>query len=169
MLDISRGEGVPLPGESWLLGSSSVRVPHSRRTLTAITRPATVGSWRRWSLIHDYARRYSAHDAEGVTDLCVWPFVAIRGGEAIHLADRAAVRDHFAAMMDAYRGQGAAVWSPVEIDSHPLGEHATFETVRWNALDSNGNVLRDTQTTYHLLAAPEKAEGWRFLSYTNHF
>jgi hypothetical protein len=121
------------------------------------------------SLIHDYARRYTAHDAEGVTDLCVWPFVAIRGGEAIHLADRAAVRDHFAAMMDAYRGQGAAVWSPVEIDSHPLGEHATFETVRWNALDSNGNVLRDTQTTYHLLAAPEKAEGWRFLSCTNHF
>ena len=41
------------------------------------------------SLIHEYARRYSAHDAEAVTDLCHYPFVAIRGGVAIHLADRA--------------------------------------------------------------------------------
>ena len=29
-----------------------------------------------------------------------------------------------------------------------------------------GEVLRDTRTTYHLLATPE---GWRLLSYTNHF
>ena len=72
-------------------------------------------------------------------------------------------------MMGAYRGQGAATWSPVAIDSHVLGEHASFQTVRWNALDVDGNVLRDTQTTYHLLAAPATAEGWRFLSYTNHF
>ena len=42
-------------------------------------------------------------------------------------------------------------------------------SVRWNALDVDGNVLRDTKTTYHLLAAPDTAEGWRFLSYTNHF
>jgi hypothetical protein len=49
------------------------------------------------------------------------------------------------------------------------GEHATFETVGWNALDADGNVLRDTRTTYHLHAAPEEAEAWRFVSYTNHF
>jgi hypothetical protein len=118
------------------------------------------------SLIDDYARRYTAHDAEGVTDLCLWPFLAIRGGMAIHLADRDAVRDHFAAMMDAYLGAGAATWSPVAIDSHQLGEHASFETVRWNALDADGKLLRDTVTTYHVLAV---LEGQRFLSYTNHF
>jgi hypothetical protein len=121
------------------------------------------------SLIHDYARRYSAHDADGVTALCVWPFLAVRGGVAIHLPDQDAVRHHFVAMMDAYRGQGAATWSPVEIESRRLGDYASFETVRWNALDGDGTVLRDTKTTYHLLAAPEEAEGWRFLSYTNHF
>jgi hypothetical protein len=92
------------------------------------------------SVIQEYARRYTAHDAEGVTDLCLWPFVAIRGGVAIHLADRDAVRDHFGAMMDAYRGQGAATWAPVEIESHSLGEHARFETVRWNARDPEGNA-----------------------------
>jgi hypothetical protein len=120
-------------------------------------------------VIEEYARRYTAHDADGVTDLCLWPFVAIRGGVSIHLADRDAVLEHFNSMMDDYTGQGAAVWSAVEIDSRPAGERASFETVRWNALDADGNVLRDTRTTYHLLAVPDGAEGWRFLSYTNHF
>jgi hypothetical protein len=118
------------------------------------------------SLIHEYARRYTAYDPDAVTDLCREPFLAIREGVAIHLPDRDAVRDHFAKVMDAYRGSGAATWSPVEIDTHQLGEHAAFTTVRWNALDVEGNLLRDTRTTYHLLADPA---GWRFLSYTNHF
>jgi hypothetical protein len=38
--------------------------------------------------------------------------------------------------------------------------------VRWHALDADGNVARDTLTTYHVLAIPA---AWRFLSYTNHF
>ena len=118
------------------------------------------------SLIHEYARRYSAHDAEAVTDLCHYPFVAIRGGVAIHLTDRAGVRNHFATIMDAYQGAGAAVWSPIEIETHHLGEHAAFATVRWNAHDAEGTVVRDTETTYHVLAGPA---GWRVLSYTNHF
>ena len=121
------------------------------------------------ALIEEYARRYTAHDADGVTDLCRWPFLAIRGGAAIHLADRDAVRDHFRSMMDAYRGQGAATWSPIEIESHPLGEHASFVTVHWNALDAGGTVLRDTRTTYHVIAAPEEPQSWRLVSYTNHF
>ena len=54
----------------------------------------------------------------------------------------------------------------VELDVRELGEHAVFATVRWNALDAEGAVLRDTRTTYHLLAT---LDGWRFLSYTNHF
>ena len=117
-------------------------------------------------LIHEYARRYTAHDADGVTELCLAPFLAIREGVAIHLVDRDDVRAHFLSMMDAYRGAGAATWSPIEIRPYATGDHAAFVTVRWNALDRDGNVLRDTTTTYHALAGPE---GWRFLSYTNHF
>ena len=83
------------------------------------------------------------------------------------MPDRDAVRDHFGAMIDAYREGGVATWKRIESDTREeVGEHAVFTTVRWNAFDSEGNVLRDTQTTYHLLATPD---GWRLLSYTNHF
>jgi hypothetical protein len=118
------------------------------------------------SLVHEYARRYSARDVEGITELCLWPFLAIRGGAAVHLGDEVAVRDHFTAMNDAYRDAGYASFAPVAIDTHQLGEDSAFTTVRWHALDTNGNLARDTQTTYHVLATPD---GWRFLSYTNHF
>jgi hypothetical protein len=118
------------------------------------------------SLIHEYARRYSARDVEGVTELCLWPFVAIREGAAIHLADRDAVRDHFTAMIDAYRDAGYASFAPAAIDMRLLGERAAFATVRWHALNADGELARDTETTYHLLVGPD---GWRILSYTNHF
>ncbi len=117
------------------------------------------------SLIHEYARRFIALDAEGVTQLCLAPFLAIRSGTPIHIADRDAVRDHFASMMEAYRSGGAATWSLIELDVHRLGEQSAFATVRWNALDADDQVVRDAKTTYHVLADPE---GWRFLSYTNH-
>ena len=42
--------------------------------------------------IREYARRSSAHDAEGVTELCMAPFLAIRGGVPIHLVERDDVR-----------------------------------------------------------------------------
>ena len=118
------------------------------------------------SLIDEYARRYSARDVDGVTELCLWPFVAIREGAAIHLAERDAVRDHFMAMIDGYRDAGYASFAPAAVDTRWLGERAAFATVRWHALDGEGQVARDTQTTYHLLATPD---GWRILSYTNHF
>jgi len=118
------------------------------------------------SLIDEYARRYSTRDVDGVTELCLSPFVAIREGAAIHLADRDEVHDHFTAMINAYRDAGYARFAPVAIDTRRLGERAAFTTVRWHALDSEGQVARDTQTTYHLLATPD---GWRILSYTNHF
>src|SRR5829696_9100663 len=97
------------------------------------------------SLIHEYTRRYVARDPEAVTDLCQFPFVAIR---------------------DAYRDAGYSSFAPVAIDTRELGERAAFTTVRWHALDTDWNVARDTLTTYHVLATPA---GWRFLSYTNHF
>ena len=43
------------------------------------------------SFFDEYARRYTERDMEGVTNLCLSPFVAIRNGEAIHLPDRDAV------------------------------------------------------------------------------
>lgn len=116
--------------------------------------------------MREYARRYSARDVEGVVELCLWPFLAIRDGATIHLADRNAVRDHFTAMIDAYRVGGYRSFAPVEIDTRQLGERAAFTTVRWHALDAEGQVARDSQTTYHLISTPD---GWRILSYTNHF
>ena len=119
------------------------------------------------SFFHEYARRYSERDVEGVTDLCLWPFLAIRRGKAIHLPDRAAVRDHFAGAIKAYRiASETEEWTPVEIDTRHLGEHSLFATVHWNAADSGGQVVRDTWTSYQLLATPDD---WRLLSYTNHF
>ena len=118
------------------------------------------------AFIHEYARSYSARDVEGVTGLCLWPFLAIREGAPIHLPDRDAVTDHFKAMIDAYAEAGYARFAAVEIDTRALGDRAAFATVRWHALDAGGTVARDTHTTYHLLLT---AEGWRMLSYTNHF
>ena len=119
------------------------------------------------STFEEYTRLYSDRDVEGVTNLCLWPFLAIRKGEAIHMPDRAAVRDHFAEWIIAYRvTTGVVRWTPVEIDARQLGQHSVFATLHWNAVDADGQVVRDTWTSYQLLATPD---GWRFLSYTNHF
>ena len=139
-----------------------VRLTASPTTDRVLPVTATVDSF-----LDEYVRRYGERDMEGVTDLCVWPFVAIRNGEAIHLPDRDAVRDHFASAIEAYRlATGVEKWTRVEIEARQLGEHSVFATVHWNALDAGGNVVRDTWTSYQLLATPA---GWRLLSYTNHF
>jgi hypothetical protein len=116
--------------------------------------------------LDEYIRRYSDRDVEGVTDLCLCPFLAIRGGEAIHMPDRPAVRDHFANAISAYKLMGVASWTRVELDTRQLGAYSVLATVRWNAVDADDEVIRDTWTSYHLLTTPH---GWRFLSYTNHF
>jgi hypothetical protein len=54
------------------------------------------------------------------------------------MPDRDTVWDHFASAIAAYR----------------------------LAAGADGQVARDTWTSYQLLATPD---GWRFLSYTNHF
>jgi hypothetical protein len=119
------------------------------------------------STFDEYTRLYSDRDVEGVTDLCLLPFLAVRKGEAIHMPDRAAVRDHFAEAIIAYRvTTGVVSWTPVEIDARRLGERSVFATLHWNAVDADGQVVRDTWTSYQLLDTPD---GWRFLSYTNHF
>ena len=118
------------------------------------------------SLLDEYQRRYTERDAEGVTNLCAWPFVAIRRGEAIHLLDRDAVRDHFASAIQAYRFTGVVTWRRVETDARQLGESSMFVTVNWNTVNEDGHVLQDSWTSYQLLTT---GDGWRFLSYTNHF
>ena len=119
------------------------------------------------SFLADYARRYTEGDVDGVTSLCLLPFLAVRRGEAIHMPDHGAVWDHFASSIAAYRrAADAQEWRPVEIDARHLGEHSVFATVHWNALDADGQVVRDTWTSYQLLAT---SDGWRFLSYTNRF
>jgi hypothetical protein len=91
------------------------------------------------STFDEYTRLYSARDVEGVTNLCLWPFFAVRRGEAIYMPDRAAVRDHFANAIIAYRvTTGTVAWTPVEIDARPLGEHSVFATLHWNAVDADG-------------------------------
>jgi hypothetical protein len=139
------------------------------RTLTAPCETASVSAVAVSvaSTFDEYTRLYSDRDVEGVTDLCLWPFLAIRRGEAIHMPDRAAVRDHFANAIIAYRvTRDIVAWTPVEIDARQLGEHSVFVTLHWNAVNADGQVVRDTWTSYQLLATPD---GWRFLSYTNHF
>ena len=118
------------------------------------------------ALIDEYTRRYGAHDVDGVVDLCRVPFLAVREGRPIHLADREATRSHFASVMDAYRTAGYASFEPIEVDVHALGERSAFATVRWHARAQDGTVARDSLTTYHL---NQTDDGWRFLSYTNHF
>ena len=119
------------------------------------------------SFFDEYARRYTDGDVEGVTSLCLWPFLAVRRGEAIHMPDRGAVWDHFAAAIGPYRSAAhVESWTRVSTDIRQLGEHSVFATVHWHALDADGQVVRDTWTSYQLLATPD---GWRFLSYTNHF
>ena len=77
------------------------------------------------SFIQEYARRYSDHDPEAVTELCLYLFLAIRGGRPIHLPDRDAVRDHFATIMDTYRRVAPGrLWS-VNV---PLGAARYFPT-----------------------------------------
>ena len=57
-------------------------------------------------------------------------------------------------------------WAAREINTLHLGEYSAFVTVHWNAFDSDEQVVRDTWTSYQLLTTPE---GWRIMSYTNHF
>ena len=119
------------------------------------------------SLLDEYMRRYTAGDVKGVVDLCLCPFLAVRKGEAIHLPDPGTVWDHFASAIGAYRTAAHVEnWKRISLDVRQLGEYSVFATGHWNALDTDGQVVRDTWTSYHLLATPN---GWRFLSYTNHF
>jgi hypothetical protein len=137
--------------------------------LTGATTAATVGfvSATVEAFLDEYIRHYEAGDVRAVVNLCHVPFLAVRRGEAIHMSESSAVWDHFASAIDAYRrAAGVKTWKRLETDSRQLGEYSVLASVHWNALDAKGKLVRDTWTSYQLLAAPE---GWQLLSYTNHF
>lgn len=112
-----------------------------------------------------YADRYMASDVDAVSAVYEAPFLAVREGRAIHLADRAAVHDHLAELMKAYENSGAARADIAEIDVARLGRSSVNATVHWHILDAAGGLVRDLRTTYQLL---RHDAGWRILSYTNH-
>ena len=119
------------------------------------------------ALLDLYIARYEEGNLQGVVDLCLTPFFAVRKGELIVMPDRGAVLSHFAAAIDAYRRSAhVQTWAAREMNTFQLGEYSAFVSVHWNAFDSDEQVVRDTWTSYQLLTT---AEGWRIMSYTNHF
>ena len=111
-----------------------------------------------------YAALYMAGDAEAVADLYRAPFLAVRNGEAIHLPDRAAVVDHLAGLMAAYRNAGAAAADVVSVDVLDQGDSAAVATVHWHVGAADGTTVRDFRTSYQLLGP----DPWRILGYVNH-
>jgi ketosteroid isomerase-like protein len=112
-----------------------------------------------------YAERYMASDVDAISAMYEAPMLALREGRAIHLADRAAVRAHLAGVMAAYARSGAAQAEIAALDVASLGRSSVYATVRWHVRGTDGGLLKDFQTTYHLLRVDG---GWRILSYTNH-
>ena len=114
----------------------------------------------------EYAERYMALDADAIAAMCEVPFLAVREGRPIHLGNHAAVLEHLAALMDAYRQAGAAQAAIADLHVNRLDRMSAIATVRWNALSDVGELLRDFTTSYQLLR--EECGGWRVLSYTYH-
>ena len=113
-----------------------------------------------------YAERYMASDADEIAAMYEVPFLAVREGRAIHLGDREAVREHLAALMEAYRNAGATRATIAELQVTQLDRSSVIATVRWNALTADGTLLRDFTTSYQMLR--EESGEWRILSYTYH-
>lgn len=114
-------------------------------------------------LFERYADRYMAGDAEAVADMYSAPFLAVRNGAPIYLADRPAVVEHLAGLMTAYARSGAAVAQIKEIDPLEQGDSATLVTVHWNVRSASGETIRDFRTSYQLVGRPS-----RIVSYVNH-
>jgi hypothetical protein len=117
------------------------------------------------SFFAHYSERYMASDVDAVSAMYDAPLLAVREGRAIHLADRAAVREHLAEVMGAYARSGAARADVAALEIVPLGTSSVCATVNWHVRDGDGVVIKDFHTTYQLLAVEGE---WRILSYTNH-
>ncbi len=113
-----------------------------------------------------YAERYMASDVDAISAIYEAPFLAVREGKAIHLADYDAVREHLTALMEAYQNAGATQAAIAALNVTQLGHSCALATLRWNALAEDGALVRDFATSYHMLRGDP--DGWRILSYTNH-
>ncbi|MEK6721370.1 MAG: hypothetical protein AABZ33_11980 [Chloroflexota bacterium] len=116
------------------------------------------------ALLGRYAEAYMAGDATAVADMYEAPFLAVRGGEPIYLADRPAVVEHLAGLMAAYRNAGAAVADIAAIEVLEQGDSAALATVRWHVRSAAGALIRDFRTSYQLVGP----DLWRIVSYVNH-
>ena len=112
-----------------------------------------------------YAERYMASDVDAISAVYEAPLLAVRDGQAIHLADRRAVREHLGELMTAYAESGAARADIAELDVVDLGKSSAIATVHWHVRSADGAMVKDFHTTYHLL---REGDSWRILSYTNH-
>lgn len=113
-----------------------------------------------------YAESYMALDVDAVAAMYEAPLLVVREGRATHLGDRAAVRDHLAGLIDAYRKAGATRATVADLHLIHLDSTSAIATVRWNAFSVDGALLRDFTTSYQLLG--DERGGWRILSYTYH-
>lgn len=112
-----------------------------------------------------YAERYMASDVDAVSMMYDAPMLAVREGRPINLADRTELREHLAELMATYARSGAVRAEIAALDVVPMGKSSAFATVHWHVRDAGGNLLKDFQTTYHVL----RSDGaWRIVSYTNH-
>ena len=116
--------------------------------------------------LEKYAERFVAYDADAVAAMYEVPFLAVREGRSIHLGDHAAVLEHLAALMDAFRQAGVAQVIIADLHVNRLDRMSAIATVRWNALSDVGELLRDFTASYQLLR--EDRGGWRVLSYIYH-
>jgi len=111
------------------------------------------------------AERYMASDVDAVSAMYEAPMLALRAGRAIHLADRTGVREHLSEVMAAYTRSGAARADVASLDVRPRGRSSALATAHWHVTDADGGLLKDFETTYHLL---REGGEWRILSYTSH-
>ncbi|HKC77750.1 MAG TPA: hypothetical protein VKB70_05115, partial [Gaiellaceae bacterium] len=93
-----------------------------------------------------YAERYIASDVDAISEVYEAPLLAVRDGEAIHLADRSAVREHLAELMSAYARSGAKRADIPRLDITDLGKSSTFVTVHWHVRGGDGDLIKDFHT-----------------------
>jgi hypothetical protein len=117
------------------------------------------------SFFSHYSERYMASDVDAVAAMYEAPALAVREGRVIHLADETALREHLAALMDAYARAGAARAEIAALHIDQLGSHAANATVNWRVLDADGALVRDFRTTYYVFGTERT---WRIRMYTNH-
>ena len=111
-----------------------------------------------------YAALYMAGDAQAVADIYDAPFLAVRNGTPIYLADRDAVVEHLSGLMTAYRNSGAKSAGVDSVHLLEQGDSALLVTVHWVIRTADGGVVRELRTSYQLVGRGP----WQILSYVNH-